>query len=76
LVLARGSRRRPETIHFGLLSDTEAIYLEKLLGRRKYQMTSRVGKSLPLLCTSIDKAVLAFLPDGQLEELLPPLRAP
>jgi DNA-binding IclR family transcriptional regulator len=51
-----------ETIHFGILDGRQAVYVEKLAGRRAYQMKSRVGNPLPLHCSAIGKAILAFLP--------------
>jgi IclR family transcriptional regulator, KDG regulon repressor len=59
-----------ETIHFGILSGLEAVYVEKLGGRRPYQMASQIGKPLPLHCTAIGKAILSFLPDDQRHSLI------
>ncbi len=59
-----------ETIHFGILDGLEAVYVEKLAGRRAYQMTSRVGNPLPLHCSAIGKAILAFLPDDERGRLI------
>ncbi|MFB9677857.1 IclR family transcriptional regulator [Streptosporangium vulgare] len=49
------------TTHFAIRSGDEAVYVDKLEGRRPYQMPSRVGMSLRLHCTAIGKAVLAQL---------------
>jgi IclR family acetate operon transcriptional repressor len=51
-----------ETIHFGILDGPRAVYVEKLPGRRAYQMNSRIGNPLPLHCSALGKAILAFLP--------------
>jgi IclR family acetate operon transcriptional repressor len=51
-----------DTIHFGILDGPRAVYVEKLPGRRAYQMNSRIGNPLPLHCSAIGKAILAFLP--------------
>ncbi|MDX6439382.1 MAG: IclR family transcriptional regulator, acetate operon repressor [Gaiellaceae bacterium] len=61
-VLRRLQQHTLETIHFGVLDGVQAIYVEKLEGRRAYQMTSRVGNPIPLHCSAIGKAILAFLP--------------
>ncbi|GIH98678.1 IclR family transcriptional regulator [Planobispora takensis] len=50
------------TTHFAIRSGDEAVYVDKLEGRRPYQMPSRVGMSLRLHCTAIGKAILAQLP--------------
>ncbi|GII86445.1 IclR family transcriptional regulator [Sphaerisporangium siamense] len=57
------------TTHFGILGGDEAVYVEKLEGRRPYQMPSRVGMSLRLHCTAIGKAVLAELGDDEVRAL-------
>lgn len=53
------------TTHFAIRSGDEAVYVDKLEGRRPYQMHSRVGMSLRLHCTAIGKAVLAALSDDE-----------
>jgi DNA-binding IclR family transcriptional regulator len=53
------------TTHFGIRSADEAVYVDKLEGRRPYQMPSRVGMSLRLHSTAIGKAVLAELSDDE-----------
>jgi DNA-binding IclR family transcriptional regulator len=58
-------RQTPETIHFAILSGSEAVYVEKLEGSRAYRLTSAVGNRLPLHSTAIGKAILAHLPDGE-----------
>jgi DNA-binding IclR family transcriptional regulator len=48
------------TVHFAMLSDDEAVYLEKLVDPAlPYQFASRVGGRIPLHCTAIGKALLA-----------------
>jgi IclR family acetate operon transcriptional repressor len=59
-----------ETIHFGVLDGLQAVYVEKLAGRRAYQMKSRVGNPIPLHCSAIGKAILAFLPGEERERLM------
>ncbi|GGK83193.1 IclR family transcriptional regulator [Sphaerisporangium melleum] len=49
------------TTHFAIRSGDEAVYVDKLEGRRPYQMPSRVGMSLRLHSTAIGKAILAEL---------------
>lgn len=62
----------PETVHFALLQDDHAVYIEKLDGRRAYRLASTVGMPLALHSTAIGKAILAFLPpDERLRRLGP-----
>ncbi|WP_083958356.1 IclR family transcriptional regulator [Herbidospora mongoliensis] len=58
------------TTHFAIRSGDEAVYVEKLEGRRPYQMPSRVGMSLRLHSTAIGKAVLAQLDDDEVRAIV------
>jgi DNA-binding IclR family transcriptional regulator len=50
------------TVHFAMLSDDEAVYLEKLVDPGlPYQFASRVGGRIPLHCTAIGKSLLAVM---------------
>jgi IclR family transcriptional regulator, acetate operon repressor len=59
------------TVHFAMLSDDEAVYLEKLVDPGlQYQFASRVGGRILLHCTAIGKSLLAAMADdviGRLE---------
>ncbi|MFC4529599.1 IclR family transcriptional regulator [Sphaerisporangium dianthi] len=57
------------TTHFGIRSGDEAVYVDKLEGRRPYQMPSRVGMSLRLHTTAIGKAILAGLGDDEVRAI-------
>ncbi len=69
--LLRDLRERADaTVHFGLLTGDEAIYIDKVESRRPYQMASRVGNRLALHCTAIGKAILAHLSEEELTAVL------
>jgi len=68
--LARLREVTPETIHLGVLSSGEAVYVEKLEGLGTFRMASSVGERLDLHCTAIGKCVLAFASEAEREELL------
>ncbi|MBB2912246.1 DNA-binding IclR family transcriptional regulator [Streptosporangium becharense] len=57
------------TTHFAIRSGDEAVYVDKLEGRRPYQMPSRVGMSLRLHCTAIGKAILAQLGEDEVRAI-------
>jgi DNA-binding IclR family transcriptional regulator len=57
------------TVHFAVRSGDEAVYVRKVEGLRPYQMASRVGMSMPLHSTSIGKAILAQLRDGEVASI-------
>ena len=61
-----------ETVHLAMLEGNEVVYLEKLPGLHPIGlMSSRVGQHSPAHCTGVGKALVAFLPDGELRRLFP-----
>lgn len=58
------------TTHFAIRNGDEAVYVEKLEGRRPYQMPSRVGMSLRLHSTAIGKAILAHLDESEVRGIV------
>jgi len=60
-----------ETVHLAILEEHEVIYLEKLAGLHPIGlMSSRVGSRSPAYCTGLGKALLAYLPEDQLQDFL------
>ena len=51
-----------ETVHLGLMSGLEVIYLDKIESKQTVRMHSQVGNASPLYCTGVGKAMLARLP--------------
>ena len=49
-----------ETVHLGMLIDSEIIYVHKVDSRHMLGMYSRVGRRAPLHCTAIGKVLLAW----------------
>lgn len=49
-----------ETVHLGMLIDSELIYVHKIDSRHMLAMYSRVGRRAPLHCTAIGKVLLAW----------------
>ena len=59
-----------ETVHLAQLQEQQIIYIDKVEGKRPIRMGSMIGKTCPLHCTAVGKAVLAYLPGKRREELL------
>ena len=49
-----------ETVHLGMLIDSEIIYVHKVDSRHMLGMYSRVGRRAPLHCTGIGKVLMAW----------------
>lgn len=54
------SEKTSETIHLGVLVDSEVIYINKVDAKHSLGMYSRVGKRAPVHATALGKALLAW----------------
>jgi DNA-binding IclR family transcriptional regulator len=54
-----------DTVHIGVLDQERALYLDKIPGRRRVEINSRVGDRHPLTSTGLGKALLL---DGEPEQ--------
>ena len=58
-----------ETAHLALLEAARVIYIDKIEPTRAVRMITRIGASNPVHCTSVGKAILAFLPPERAAEV-------
>jgi DNA-binding IclR family transcriptional regulator len=59
-----------ETAHLCILEAARVIYIDKIEPTRAVRMITRVGASNPVHCTSVGKAILAFLPEDRAAEVV------
>ncbi|MCL3819396.1 IclR family transcriptional regulator [Aeromicrobium wangtongii] len=59
-VMAELMTETGETINLAIRVDDEALYVDKVQGRRTLPWSTRVGARSPLHCTGLGKALLAF----------------
>lgn len=59
-----------EAAHLGILIGNEGIVLERVLGKRQIKFYTERGTRFPLHTSAPGKAILAFLPEGEREEVL------
>ena len=59
-----------ETVHLCVLENGEVVYIDKIDSQRLVRMFSRVGKRAQPYCTGVGKAILAFLPEQELDQVL------
>ncbi|MFJ8745361.1 IclR family transcriptional regulator [Embleya sp. NPDC127516] len=59
-----------ETVHLGVREGHGVVYVERIHGHGAPLMPSRIGGSLPLTCTGVGKALLAFSSPELTEEVL------
>jgi IclR family transcriptional regulator, KDG regulon repressor len=68
--LERLAAETGETAHLCTLDDGEVIYLEKVEPSRSVRVPSSVGQRNPAHCTAVGKALLAFLPQSEVDALI------
>ena len=59
-----------ETAHLCILEQAHVIYLDKIEPGRSVRMITRIGASNPVHCTSVGKAILAFLPEERIADVI------
>jgi DNA-binding IclR family transcriptional regulator len=70
LVMASG-----ETVHLGVPSDREVVYIVKVESPQSVRLVSRIGSRAPTHCTAMGKAILAQLPEQSRATMLGRLTA-
>lgn len=59
-----------ETVHLVMMDQSEIVYIDKTESEATIRMFSRIGKRAPMHCTGVGKAILAFLPEEKIDEVL------
>lgn len=58
-----------EHVNLAILDGSETIYVSQVLSSRTIAMFMRLGTKVPMHCTGVGKAILAYLPPDQAERL-------
>jgi DNA-binding IclR family transcriptional regulator len=58
------------TVHFAILEQNEAVLISKHDGQSGPKLATWVGKRMDLHCTGLGKALIAFLPVAEVDEIL------
>jgi IclR family KDG regulon transcriptional repressor len=59
-----------ETVHLAVPSGTEVVYIAKVESKHALSMFSHIGARLPMHCTALGKAILAFSSPFELHAVL------
>ncbi|TRZ37953.1 IclR family transcriptional regulator [Niallia circulans] len=59
-----------ETVHLGIQDKTNIVYIAKIESKNPICLYSKVGKSIPIYCSAMGKAVLAERGDDEVESYL------
>jgi IclR family acetate operon transcriptional repressor len=73
-VMRRITEATGEPTLMSVLDGREMVYVERVEGWRGVQIWGSVGGRGPLYCTSLGKALLAYLPEEEREEIIGDLR--
>lgn len=62
------------TVNLAILDGTDVVYIERCRtarpGQREIDLNLHVGARLPAYCTAMGKAILAFIPEDRLDEVI------
>jgi len=58
-----------DTVHLGIVDGTRALYLDKISGRRRIEISSRIGERQPLRSTGLGKALILEESEDRWREL-------
>jgi DNA-binding IclR family transcriptional regulator len=64
------SEKTGETVNLGTVVDNRIIYIDKLLSNSTIKVDLGVGVTVPVYCSGLGKAILAFTPEQELEEIM------
>jgi len=64
------AQKTEESIDLNILSNGKRVSIEKIESSHDVRRIIQLGKSLPLYCGGSGKALLAFLPDEEIEKIL------
>ncbi len=57
-------------VHLATFSNGRAVYIDKVEVDTSITMYSQIGRRAPMYCTAVGKAMLAFLPESSMEEVV------
>jgi len=64
------SQETKQTVHMALWDSYIAVYTQKIDAPGSIRMYSQVGKRVPMHCTGLGKALLAYLPKERVQEIV------
>ncbi len=68
--LQRLSEEFEENVHLTVLDEIDVVYVHIIESHRQVKLAAALGQSLPAHATASGKAILAFLPEDELLEIL------
>jgi IclR family transcriptional regulator, KDG regulon repressor len=69
-ILEALSAETSQTVRLATLDRDEVVYIEHVEGQDPIQLRLQIGSRGPVYCTAAGKAILAFLPESEREEIV------
>jgi IclR family KDG regulon transcriptional repressor len=69
--IEEAARLAGETINLGIRHENNVIYIDKIESHETIKVGLNIGKRIPIYCTGLGKAMLAYLPQEQQNKFLP-----
>ncbi|MEC1715027.1 IclR family transcriptional regulator [Schinkia azotoformans] len=64
------SKETQQTVHLVILDGKEGVYIDKVEGVTTSSLYSRIGRRIPIHCSAVGKALVAYKASGELDSLL------
>jgi DNA-binding IclR family transcriptional regulator len=68
--LRRLSEQYRETVHLAVLDQADVVFLDALESPQRVKLAAAIGQRLPAFATASGRAILAFMPDEAVQEVL------
>lgn len=59
-----------ETVHLCVLDEGEVLYVDKVEPDRSVRLSSSVGRRIPAHCTSVGKAMMAYMSEAEVDAII------
>jgi len=69
-IMKRVLRETGETVHLAMLMDNQAVYIAQEVSPEVISINTEIGQREPLHCTAVGKALVAFLPEEELDAII------
>jgi len=69
-ILGELAAQTQETVHLGVPSEIEVVYIAKVDSSHSIQMHSSIGTRVPMYCTALGKAILAHASSTLVEQVI------
>lgn len=59
-----------ETVNIGIVVDNSVVYIDRAQGEMSIQVATSTGRSIPMHCTGMGKAIMAYLSLDEIDDII------